>query len=70
MRKDPNYGSPHLNVEREKPEESLYLPDPEEPVELVEIYLDEPPTKRRSVWCQDILQEEEKHGAPIGTSRE
>ena len=53
-----------------KPDESLDLHDLEELVEMVEISLDEPPTKKRSTWCQYILQEEEKHGAPSSTFRD
>ena len=51
MMEDPNFGSPHLDVEREKLEENSYLIIPKEPIELVEISLDEPPSKRRSTWC-------------------
>ena len=48
MMEDPSSGSPHSDVEREKLEESLDPLDLEEPIEPIEISLDEPRTKRRS----------------------
>ena len=70
MREDPDSCSPHSNVEREKTDESSYFLAPKELVELVERSLDEPPTKRRYAWFQDILQDAERHGAPLGSFRE
>ena len=51
MMEDQVSSSPHLDVERENPEESLDLLDLEDPLELVERSLDEPPAKMRSSWC-------------------
>ena len=63
------FGSPHPDIERENPEESLDSLSPEEPVELFQKSLDEPPAKRRSSCCRDILQGAEKNGAPLRAYR-
>ena len=55
MMEDPTLSSPHSYVERENPEESLDPLYPKELLEMVEISLDEPPTRRIFVSCQDIL---------------
>ena len=51
LMEDPVSSSPHLDVEREKLEESLNSLDPKELVKLVEISLDEPLAKRRFLYC-------------------
>ena len=38
----------------------------DEPIELV----DEPPSKRKTAWCQDVLKYAEKHEELVGSSRE
>ena len=43
--------SPLSDVERKKVEESSYSLDPQEPVEIVEKSLGEPPAKRIYTWC-------------------
>ena len=58
--------SSSFDVQRENPVEHAELHVIGEPVELV----DEPPTKWRSTWCQYVLRDVEKNGAPVGTSRE
>ena len=55
-----------FDVQRENPVEHIDLLVIDEPIELV----DEPPTNRKSTWCRDVLRDVEKHGAPMGTSRE
>ena len=70
MMEDPVSDPPHSNVERDNIEDSLDTLNAKEPVELVETSLNEPPSKRIFAWFRYILQEEKKHGPPLGTSRE
>ena len=51
MMEDPDSGSLHSEVQWEKPEEFSNLLAIEEPIELVERSLDEPPAKRIFMWC-------------------
>ena len=57
---------PSPKDQREASEEGLDVPA-EEPLERL---LEEPPTKRQSAWCKQILQEAEGCAAPKGTFRE
>ena len=52
----PKVGSPSSSSEREENEDVLSL----EPTETLERSLEEPPTKRRSGWLKETLQEEER----------
>ena len=49
--KDHDDDSSPSDVYRENPRNHAELPAIDEPIELV----DEPPTKRRSAWCRDVL---------------
>ena len=62
----PYFGSLHSYVERENLEEFLDFLAPEELIELA----DEPPAKRIFAWFSDIIQDAERHGSPLGSSRE
>ena len=53
-------------VHRENVGEHSKLLSINEPIEIVE----EPLAKRRVAWCRDVLKDAEKHGAPVGSTRE
>ena len=63
----PVLDSPHVEVQREEPDEHVDLADPMEIVEPIERPIDAPPTKRRPIWLRETLQEAKKHSAPLGT---
>jgi len=62
------YGSPHSDGERKNLEESSNFLTPEDPIELVERSLNEPPSKQIFAWFQEIIQDVERHGAPLCSS--
>jgi hypothetical protein len=55
--------------QREEPHEGPSN-DPLEPAELLEINLEEPPSKRKPGWLKEIVHEEERIVVPKGTFRE
>lgn len=60
-----HYGSPHSDGERKNPGEFSNFLSPEDPIELVERSLNEPPSKQIFAWFQEIIQDAERHGAPL-----
>ena len=63
-----HYGSPHSDGERKNLEESSNFLALEDPIELVERSLNEPPSKQIFAWFQEFIQDVERHGAPLCSS--
>ena len=63
-----HYGSPHSDSERKNPKESSNFLALEDPIELVERSLNEPPSKQIFAWFQEIIQDVERDGAPLCSS--
>jgi hypothetical protein len=65
----PSSENEESNDQREEPHEGPSN-EPLEPAKVLEITLEEPPTKRKLGWLKEIVQEEERIGAPKETFRE
>ena len=70
MMEDLDSSSPHSYFEMENLEECSDSLVHEEPIEIVKRSLDVPLAKQIFTWCSDILQDTERHVAPLGSSRE
>ena len=67
----PPFEIPNLDVQGDEEEFENQIPDvPKEPESPSEELLEVPPYKRRSAPYQEMVQEGEKHKAPLGTFRE
>jgi hypothetical protein len=65
----PSSENEELDDQREEPCEGPSN-EPLEPVEVLEINLEEPSAKRKPGWLKEIVREEERIAAPKGTFRE
>ena len=65
----PSYENEESYDQREEPCEGPSN-EPLEPIEVLEITLEEPPTKRKTRWLKEIMQEVERITTLKGTFRE